>query len=128
MTEPAIFEIERGKPLPEIPLGPTAIFVDDGMGDGPAAYDVDALLDCVDSVILVGDGIPLGPARVIETKSGKKIVGSPLQAHAVMIEQGRALLVTAALEVAALWSDAIERKGKTAVSLQFLQRHEGRLN
>ena len=128
MTEPAIFEIERGKPLPEIPSGASAaIFVDDGMGDGPAAYDAEALLDRVDSVVLVADGFPLGPARIMEGKAGK-MAGSPLQAHAIMIEQGRALLVTTPPEMAALWSDVIERKGKTSASLQFLRRHVGRLN
>jgi hypothetical protein len=127
MTAPAIFEIESGKPLPDVLPGPAAIFLDDGNGDGPAAYDAEALLDRVDSVILVADGIPLGPPRVIEAKSGM-IAGSPLQAHAVMIEQGRALLVTTPPETAALWCDVIERKGKTSSSLQFLQRHEGRLN
>lgn len=128
MTEPAVFEIECDKPLPELLPGPAAIFLDDGNGDGPAAYDAETLLDRVDSVILVADGIPLGPARMIEGKSGN-LAASPLQAHAIMIEQGRALLVTAALEVAAQWCDVIERKGKTLVSLQFLQRlDQGRLN
>ena len=128
MTEPAIFEIAAGKPLPEIPSGTlSAIFVDDGMGQGPACYDAETLLERVDSVILVADGIPLGPARVIECKAGT-MAGSPLQAHAIMIEQGRALLVTTPPETAALWCDVIERKGKTSSSLQFLQRHEGKLN